>query len=126
MNSLNSVLIIEKGNRQIEKFHLHSLNLDKSVVGNFISFGVDFELSFLDSSNLMNIFEFPKHFTRLDGLIISDEKFLNLKGIYLSQIEHIENYVSKIRIICDYYEENKDTNLAKSLRRDIKLEYLGI
>lgn len=126
MNSLNSVLIIEKGNRQIEKFHLHSLNLDKSVVGNFISFGVDFELSFLDSSNLMNIFEFPKHFTRLDGLIISDEKFLNLKGIYLSQIEHIENYVSKIRIICDYCEENKDTNIAKSLRRDIKLESLGI
>ena len=126
MNSLNSVLIIKKENRQIEKFHLHSLNLDKSVIENFISFGFDFELSVLDSSNLMNIFEFPKHFTRLDGLIISDEKFLNLKGIYLSQIEHIENYVSKIRIICDYCEENKDTNLAKSLRRDIKLESLGI
>jgi hypothetical protein len=126
MNSLNSVLIIEKENRQIEKFHLHSLNLEKSVVENFISFGVDFELSVLDSYNLMNIFEFPEYFTRLDGLIISDEKFLNLKGIYLSQIEHIENYISKIRIICDYCEENKDTNLAKSLRRDIKLESLGI
>jgi len=52
---------------------------------------------------------------------------INLKGILISQIEQYDkNYFNKIKIICDYCEENKDDNIAKSLRRNKKLELLGI
>lgn len=122
------MILIEKENRQIETFHIHSLNMEcNSSIDRFLSFSFDFELSVSDLPILMNLFEFPKYCTKLDGMIVSDIKLINLKGILISQIEQYDNnHFAKIKILCDYCEENKDDNMAKSLRRNKKLELLGI
>jgi hypothetical protein len=126
---MTDYILIEKENRQYETFNIQSLNI--SCDSRFISFSFYFELSHLDFMNFSKIFEFPKYSIKLDGIIVTDNKMIDLKGILISSVENYNNWsyqnnFFKVNMICDYCSENKDSNLVKSLRRNKKLELLGI
>lgn len=129
---MNDYILIEKENRQYETFNIQSLNtsVDGSI-NRFISFSFHFELSSLDFIKFSKLFEFPNYCIKLDGTIVTDNKLIDLKGMLISSVENYniwsyQNNIVKVNIICDYCSENKDSNLAKSLRRNKKLEILGI
>jgi hypothetical protein len=127
---MSEIIIIEKENRQYETFHIQSLNIScDNNSSRFISFSFYFELSPLDFITFSKLFEFPKYCIKLNGIIVSDDKLIDLKGILISSVENYhdwQNKLVKVHVICDYCSENKDSNLAKSLRRNKKLELLGI
>jgi len=51
------MILIEKENRQIETFHIHSLNMEcNSSIGRFLSFSFDFELSALLNHSMIQLF----------------------------------------------------------------------
>lgn len=127
---MSEIILIEKENRQYETFHIQSLNMSCDNNSNrFISFSFYFELSPLDFITFSNLFEFPKYCIKLNGTIVSDNKLIDLAGILISSVENYhdwQNKLVKVHVICDYCSENRDSNLAKSLRRNKKLELLGI